>query len=240
MDYERNAKYFKPDPSPKSTKMIFIPIIAGIVLIIIEKAFLLGFAFIVIGLIIGAIIYGGNKPSDKEIDEQRDSFMNGLKEQALRKLGIDEEEVNLAPPKFLCGYSFGRSILGDKANMKLSDKKGKDGYWRSPECVLHAFFFTENEIHYYRKTVSLVSDSFKEFTDEFFYKDIVSIKTEILEKPWIDPKTGEESSTIKSRSQGFMLRNTGGETTECSCWSTEEADEAVNAMRSLVRQTKNA
>ncbi|MBR5078651.1 MAG: hypothetical protein IKX30_07905 [Victivallales bacterium] len=234
MDYARNAKYFQPTPSPKT--IIIFAVIGAILLALMPP---LGLLAIIIAIVVGIIKYGG-RPSDSEIDNQRDSFMNSLKEQAIKKLGIDEEEANIAPPLFLRGYSFGRSVLGDKANMKLCDKLGKDKRWRSPECVLSAFFFTENEIHYYRKTISLVSDSYKDYTEEFFYTDIVSIKTDELERPWIDPKTGEESKTLKSRTVGFMLRNTGGETTECECSSTEEADNAVNAMRSLVRQKKNA
>ena len=235
MDYKRNAKYFQPDPNPK---VIVVFAIIGILLLLF-KAWLWGIAAIVVAGIIAFVLYSG-KPSDSEIDAQRDTFMQTLKEQAIRKLGIDEEEANIAEPLFLKGYMFGRSVLGDKANQKLCDKRGSDGIWRSPECVLSVFFFTENEIHFYRKTVSLVSDSFKEYTEEFFYKDIVSIKTDEIETPWIDPKTGIESQTYKSRHISFMLRNTGGETTECSCSNTEEADNAVNAMRNLVRQKKNA
>ena len=236
MNYKRNAKYFRVLPSILTLGLVILFII-GLILLVNKKG-LPGLAAIVIPVITGFVI--NRKPTDAEIDEQLESFMNTLKGQALKKLGIDEEETKIAPPLLLKGYSLGWSVLGDKANRGLFDKRGKDGRWRSPECVLHAFFFTENEIHYYRKTVSLVSASYKEYTEEFFYKDVVSIKTNELEKPWIDPKTGLESATEKSRTVGFQLSNTGGETTECACNSTEEADNAVNAMRSLVRQKKNA
>ena len=235
MNYARNAKYFRPDPSPKA---IIILSIIGVILLVC-KLWLWGLLAIVIAVIVGFVLYSG-RPTDAEIDAQRDSFMDALKDQAVRKLGIDEEEAKIAPPLFLRGYSFGRSVLGDLANRSVCDKKGKDGRWRSPECTLSAFFFTEHEIHYYKRTVSLVSNAFKEYTEEFFYKDIVSIKTDEIERPWIDPKTGNESPTEKTRWTAFMLRNTGGETTECSCNSTEEADNAVNAMRNLVRQKKNS
>lgn len=234
MNYNRNAKYFRPAQSPKA-----IIILAIVCLILLICQLWLGMIAVVLTVIIGVLMYGG-RPTDAEIDAQRDSFMSALKDQAIKKLGIDEEETKIAPPLFLRGYSFGRSILGDEANQKVCDKKGKDGYWRSPECTLSAFFFTEHEILYYCRTVSLVSDSFKEYTEEFFYKDVVSIKTDKIEKPFFDPKTGKESPTEKMCWTAFMLRNTGGETTVCSCNNTEESDNAVNAMRSLVRQKKNA
>lgn len=235
MDYKRNAKYFKALSLPPKGWLTLI----GITVIL----FLVNPAFAILGVLLLAavvwFIYGG-KPSDAEIDAQLDSFMNGLKEQALRKLGIDEEETKIAPPLFFKGYEFGESRLGDAANMKLRDIRGKDGRWRSPECSLSAWFFTENEIHYYRKTVSLVSPSYKEYTEEFFYKDVVSVKTDEHDKPWIDPKTGKESSSVRTRWTAFMVRNTGGETTECVCENSEETDKSAQAMRSLVRQKKNA
>ena len=237
MNFKRNAKYFSPNPpSPKASISL---VLIGLVLIIFFKSWLCGAIFILLAVLIGYAMYSG-RPTDAEIDAQRDSLMSTLKDQALKKLGIDEEETKIAPPLFLRGYSFGRSVLGDKANKNVCDKIGKDGYWRSPECILSAFFFTEHEIHYYCRTASLVSDAFKEYTEEFFYKDIVSIKTDEIEKPFLDPKTGKESLTQKTRGIAFMIRNTGGETTQCSCTNTQEADEAVNAMRSLVRQKKNA
>jgi hypothetical protein len=235
MNYARNARYFKP--APPIGAIIVIAIIGVILLVC--KVWLWGVVAIVLAIAIGYVMFSGI-PSDAEIDAQRDLFMEPLKDQAIKKLGIDEEEAKIAPPLFLKGYCFGASVLGDKANQNVCDRKGSDGAWRSPECVLSAFFFTEHEIHYYSRTVSLISDAFKEYTEEFFYKDVVSIKTDEIERPWIDPKTGKESPTEKTRWTAFMIRNTGGETTECSCNSTQEADAAVNAMRSLVRQKKNA
>ena len=234
MNYKRNAKYFKAlRLSPKGWLVLIG--VTGILFAVKPALAILGI------LLLAAVvwlIYGG-KPSDAEIDAQLNSFMDGLKEQALRKLGVDEEETKIATPLFLKGYEFGESRLGDAANMKLRDIYGKDGRWRSPECSLSAWFFTENEIHYYKKTVSLVSPSYKEYTEEFFYKDVVSVKTAEHEKPWIDPKTGLESKKFKTRWTAFMLRNMGGETPECVCYSTEEADNAAQAMRSLIRQKKN-
>lgn len=235
MDYKRNAKYFKSLSLPPKGWMAFIVII-GIL-------FAVKPVFGILGLIVFcAVIWGiyGGKPSDAEIDAQLDALMNGLEQQALRKLGLDEEEVKIAPPLFLKSYSFGGSVLKDKANQKLCDKQGKDGYWRSPECVLTAWFFTEEQIYHYVKYASLVSDSKRETTDEVFYKDVVSVKTDTSERPLIDPKTGKESLTEKYTETQFILRNTGGEVIADACDTSESADEAVRAMRSLLKQKKMA
>lgn len=239
MNYKRNARYFKKEPLPPP-KSIFGGI-AAVALLVVFNVISIG-QVIILGIIIGVFlgILKFMTPSDAEIDAQLGSLATDIKERALKKLGIDEEEVSIAPPLFLKGYAFWKSRLGDVANMKLYDVRGKDGVWRSPECVLTAWFFSEDQIHYYARTVSLVSDSYKESTEEFFYKDVVSVKTDTLEKPWIDPKTGRESKDYKTRWLAFMLRNSGGETTECACDSSDEADRCVSAMRNLIKQKKLA
>ncbi len=234
MNYKRNAKYFKA--GVKLPWKVNLLLLIGVAILFKVQPVLA-----VVGLIalvgIWFLVYGG-KPSDVEIDAQLNSLMGGLKEQALNKLGLDEEEIKIAPPLFLKSYSFGKSVLGDRANQKLCDKRGKDGYWRSPECVLTAWFFTEDQIYHYVKYVSLVSDSKKETTDEVFYKDVVSVRTDTSERPLIDPKTGRESKTEKYTETQFILRNTGGEVIADACDTSESAEDAVRAMRSLLKQKK--
>ena len=234
MNYKRNAKYFKA--GVKLPWKVNLLLLVGVAILFKVQPVLA-----VVGLIalvgIWFLVYGG-KPSDAEIDAQLNSLMGGLKEQALRKLGLDEEEIKIAPPLFLKSYSYGKSRLGDKTNQKMCDKWGKDGYLRSPECVLSAWFFTEDQIYHYVRVASLVSSSVRENTDEVFYKDVVSVKTDILEKPWIDPVTGREHKTKKTREIVFLLRNSGGETTTDYCDDAEYADECVRAMRSLLKQKK--
>ena len=232
MNYERNIKYFKRDVRiPFKGWLFLIALIAG--------AFvfnpLAGVGALALIVVILVCLYGG-KPSDAEIDAQFNTMFDGLKEQALKKLGLDEEEVKIAPPLFLKSYSFGKSVLGDRTNNAMCDKKGKDGYWRSPEVVLTAWFFTEDQIYHYVKVASLVSDAKKETTDEFFYKDVVSVKTDTLERRVTAPDGKEERQNITA----FILRNMGGEVTEDACDNSDYADEAVRAMRNLLKQKKMA
>lgn len=233
MNYKRNAKYFKVFRLPVKGWLALIVL----TLILFSVKPLLAICGVLLSAAVIWFMYGG-KPSDAEIDSQLDSLMNGLKEQALNKLGLDEDEVKIASPLFLKSYSFGNSVLKDRANQKLSDIQGKDGYWRSPECVLTAWFFTEDQIYHYVRYVSLVSDSKKETTDEVFYKDVVSVKTDTSERPLIDPKTGKESKTKKYTETRFVLRNTGGDIIADACDTSESAEEAVRAMRNLLKQKK--
>lgn len=230
MNYERNAKYFKRGIQIPFKGWLFI---LALVVGLFAYHVLAGIGAVVLLVLVLVGIYGG-KPSDAEIDAQFNSMFDGLKEQALNKLGLDEDEIKIAPPLFLKSYSFGTSVLGDKTNREMCDKKGSDGYWRSPEVVLTAWFFTEDQIYHYVKVASLVSDAKKETTDEFFYKDVVSVKTDTLERRVTNPDGEEEKQNITA----FILRNMGGEVTEDACDNSEYADSAVRAMRNLLKQKK--
>ena len=231
MDYKRNAKYFKPKPS---LKPIIICAILGILTL---AAAGIGVIFLIIAVILALPFFG--KPSDEEIDSQAKEFMSQLRTKALNKLGLEEEEVSIATPIEVWGYSFGKSQLGDKVNQSLLDVEGKDGYWRSPEVVLSAFYFSENTVHYYRWVASLVSDSFHENTDEIYYKDIVSVKMASEQSPVYD-KAGQEIPGKVAHFDSFAIRNMGGESISCTVRDSNEAERAVNGMRALLKQKKQA
>ena len=137
------------------------------------------------------------------------------------------------------GYSFGRSKLGDKTNQSLLDVEGKDGIWRSPEVVISAFYFSENTVHFYSWIASLVSNSFRESTDEIYYKDIVSVKMDSEQSPVYD-KNGREIPGKVAHFDSFALRNMGGESISCTVRDSSDAEQAVNGMRALLKQKKNA
>ena len=192
-------------------------------------------------------IMGFAHPSDAEMDAQLDSLTVGLEEEAISQLGLDAEEVQIAPPLFLKGYSLGRSQLHDSESTgfltkgilnSLRDVVGKDGYWRSPECVVTAWFFVEDQILQYSKIVSLIAPTFKSKTNECAYKDVVSLRTEMFEKPAVDPKTGRVLKGKISRSMSFAVLNAGGDALWCSSKDVEPAQASINAMRSLLRQKK--
>lgn len=231
MDYNRNAKYFKPKPGLK-------PIVICAVLGVLTLPIGIGVIFL-IGAIVLALPFFG-KPSDQEIDEQALSLMSQLRARALKKLGLEEEEVNIAKPVEVWGYSFGKQKLNDKAIGDLVDVEGKDGVWRSPEVVLSAFYFSESTVHYYCWVASLVSDTFRENTDEIYYKDIVSVKMESEQCPLYNRKTGEEVPGKTAHFESFALRNMGGESISCTVRDSAEAEQAVNGMRALLKQKKNS
>lgn len=231
MDYKRNRKFFKAKPSPK---FLLLLVAIGIVGILTKPV--VGILFIVLAVVVGVLQYGG-RPTAAEIDAQASSALNDLKSRALAKLGIDEEEVNMAKPIEFWGYQLGKTVLGGDLR-GIQDVQGKDGYWRSPEVKVSGFYFSEHSIHFYYRIFSLISDLYREGTEEYFYKDVVSVKTESQDEQVYDRQTGKPHPTLRAHSETFVLRNTGGEATVCSVYDTGIADEACKAMRALLKQKK--
>lgn len=231
MNYAVNKKYFKPRPSAK-VALVLVGITVVLWLINIGLGILS--ALITAGAIY--LLYCG-KPSDADIDAMAAGMLEDIKNRAFPKLGIDEEEVAMANPIEFWGYEF-NNVLGDEANRKASYVCGKDGYWRSSEVVVCGFYFSENIVHYYYRVASLVSDAVKEGTEEYFYKDIVSVKTESVDREYRDPKTNIVDPKRRVRFESFVLRNMGGESTWCNVSKSSDAEQAVAAFRSLLKQKK--
>ena len=245
MNYKRNAKYFKATPG-SPIKAIGFFVLVGWLAVFLNLPLQL---VIVLGVIAVMYLLARllGRPSDAAIDAQLDALAVGLKEEAMKQLGVDSEEVCIAPSLLLKGYSLGRSqlhnagsggFLTDRIVNAVRDVVGKDGYWRSPECVVTARFFTEDQILQYSKVVSLIAPTFKGRTNECAYKDVVSLRTETFERPAIDPKTGKVKKGKIAQSMAFAILNAGGEVLWCCSKDVEAARQSINAMRSLLRQKK--
>jgi hypothetical protein len=227
MDYNRNAKYFKPKPSIKTMAIILV---VGLV----TASFTMGIGLIIAIAIIVMLCVG--RPADQEIDKMAAELAGGLQQRALDKLGLDEDQVKQAAPISFWGWSFGKSKLNDDANNKAHDIVGKDQVRRSPIIDITWLFFTATEIQVYVKTCSLVSALTQEYTESHFYKTIVSVKTQSREVQLVDRRTGLELPNQKAKIETFVLRNTGGEDICMSVQDTILAENSVKAMRNLLRE----
>lgn len=242
MNYSRNARYFRPAPSPKSG-IIFIVI--GILLLGIGAANSIG-APIAIGVVLialgGLILYFkySNIPSDQEIDRLAGELAKDIKSSALKKLGLEEEEISMAEPIMFYGWGFfedGRRPLHDESLGRAWDVQ-RNGVWRAPVVELHFFGFSENMIHYYCKCISLVSSTYREDTDEYFYKDIVSVKTGTADFACYDFAKNKEDPSRHVIADTFRLTSTGGTSISCKVHNHSQAEQSVNAMRNLLKQKK--
>lgn len=237
MDYKQNTRYFKKK----------IPVWLIIVIAILLAFPTFGFSLLIgIVMVIIRMIPMGKIPSDQEIDQVAEEEFKGAMATALNKWGIEDEEVGFADPIIFRGWAYagasdtGRRTMSDVIADKLFDVEGKDKKWRSPVMEIHVFAFSEDMVHYYAKYISLVSDATQEKTDEFFYKDIVSAKTETINKPAMAMKAGVPIPVPGKNVKWdcFTLTTTGGTSVACSVRDSDTADTSVKAMRTLLKQKK--
>lgn len=214
IDYKRNAKYF----SPVSYKGPVVIIVLGVLLIAAR-----GIGLILIG-IGGAWIYMqlNGRPSDGEIDDQLQAHLANVRQQAQKKLNLDDAEVALIEPVLIAGYNHGG---GGKT------KKGKDGRWRTSLGEAIVIFFDEHELHSYKYNFSLVEGGkTREATDEYFYRDVVSIST--TTEQW-RPASGEEETF-----EVFKMTTSGGTSVSCSMFDENNSNRSLQGARQLIKDKK--
>jgi hypothetical protein len=193
-------------------------------------------------------------PSDKEIDQQLSIMVDQLSGMALNKHGITEDQVQKVPPLILGGYMselLGNNVkdiarlvagnIGGELGSALADigikaiedgtisgikyKKGRDGIIRSSAATFTIFLFSDNQVFIYTLEFSLIAPEKKESSQEYFYRDIVSISTE----------------TAKSGSHIFTIKISSGDSEKIPYGQEEESDiqQKINAFRQLIREKKN-
>ena len=109
MDYAKNKKYFQP----VNLKLGIIVCIIGLILFAATP--IAG----IVGLAIGAfLIYlqVGGRPSDADIDAAVTSQLSNMKARALKKLGLDEDEVSEIAPISFDGYVYNKctELIGNQ------------------------------------------------------------------------------------------------------------------------------
>lgn len=90
-----------------------------------------------------------------------------LRQKALNKIGLDEDEVSEIPPATFEGFVYKNAYA----------KKNARGLWVSSAYQVAWLFFSSTQIYIYRYTFNMDEDKKNESTDEFFYKDVTSFST---------------------------------------------------------------
>lgn len=222
MDYAKNKKYFEP----MNLKFGIIACIVGLLLLSAgDGAAVIGLIAIAIGVLVIVMQVKG-RPTDADIDAAVTSQLANMKARALKKLGVDEDEVNEIAPISFDGYVYNNALI----------KLGKDGKYRSSKYQAVMFFFSGNEVHCFTYDFSITESGQRESTDVYFYKDIVSVSTQT---------EGTEYSVGKGKSsqfdyEYFKLTTTGGTSISCSVRNIDDAQRSINGMRSLIKSKKMA
>ncbi|QTE70069.1 hypothetical protein JRC49_09655 [Clostridiales bacterium FE2011] len=241
MNYELTKHYFKVVDDHVDETLNYKPSLImggiGLILLLAVKSFggtILGLGLIALGVYY--IIHQKSQiqekkdkiqkeieaiPTDEQYDGEVLKSLNNLREKALSKLGIDEEEVSEIEPISFDGYVYrGATEL----------KKGKDGLFRTNKYECVQLFFSQNEVHCYTYNFDTITDKHFESTDVYFYRDIVAVSTSSEVEKVLEQNVEYET---------FKLTTAGGTALQVSLRDVNNAQRSINAMRSLLRQKKS-
>jgi hypothetical protein len=237
IDYKANTKYFRP-----------ISLKPGLTLFLVGLLFLgFGSSAAVLGLCLagtgGFLIFQqfSGRPDDEYIDKQIESTMSTLRTDAMNKLGLTPEEVDLIDPIEVHGPLYrGMASL-------YHPRRGKDGIHRSNNCQGLVIFFAEQELHAYTFMISLTEPKEQiTKTDVYFYRDVVSVATEnkaisvgvLDKKPFSLTGSGKDGEGTVRIDQ-VILTTSGGTQIECAISSmTSKIEKNIQGARQLIRNKK--
>jgi len=154
-----------------------------------------------------------------------------LKQKALGKIGLDEDQLKEIPPVNLYGFHY-----GDDNYSRI----GKDNLPRSSKYDIAWLFFSNTQVYMYTYVLDMTSDSKSEQAEEYFYKDIVSFTTsdETIE---VNKPSGclGGATKVKTEYNYFRMAITSGDKFGVSTTGVRDAESAVSAMKQKLREKKS-
>lgn len=160
-----------------------------------------------------------------------------LKERALQKLGIDEDQVREIAPVCFEGFRDEHS--------KIRPYAGFVG-----ETVVSSMyevtwlFFGDDQVYVYNHAFDTTDDSVVDATQEYFYKDITAFATSsdsIQKKIWVVKKDGcstasvSETRTVNSELFRIVVP---GEVFQCAYRDEGDSAKMISAMKQKLRDKK--
>ena len=198
-----------------------------------------------VGLIPSHILYTKYKEISLQVSEsQLDSWLDEdiqaiLKNRPYDKLGISKTDT-VAESLLVVGPIYW-NVSGFETNDILI-KQGKDGFNRYSIWTVQVFLFTENYLCSYKCNYNWLKNTYiNESTNEFFYKDVVSVKTDTVSSAY----TLMNGQRLV-HSEAFQLKLAGDEITviindaslNTSSTIVSKAEKAVQSIRVMLRDKK--
>lgn len=169
---------------------------------------------------------GMMKPEDyyQYCVEKRRSL--NLKEKALKKLGIEEEEVKEVTPLIVWGFKPDENVrwLYRLGNIALS-----------PTVETTFMFFSESRVYLYNYSFNTISGAKKESSDEFSYRDIVNIST--IEET-VEKRGGKKGKEIFTTTFTMLALTVPGDKMIFGCINDEDTERMVKAVKQKLREKK--
>lgn len=170
---------------------------------------------------------------DEAYDQMVQTTLNGLnlKQKALGKIGLDEDEVKEIAPIFLHGYNY-----DDNAALT---KVGSDGRSRSSKYDATWLFFSDTHVYMYAHTFDMTSGTKREKTEEYFYKDITNFSTsnDTVEVTRLSGCKKDKVNKVNIEFSRFALV-VPGDKFFCSTSGVPDAEQSVSAMKQKLREKK--
>lgn len=228
LDYKKNYKYFNPGKLAGP----IIAIIIGFIFLCVPAAGakVFGVLLLILGIVL-IVLHVKNQVSDEFIDNEVESALQNMLPHALERLGVDEEEVKEIDPIILKSYDSEGISDG-----QFFFKQGKDMRWRSSVVKAVYIFASDQQLYCYTLRFSLSTDKHTEETDEYFYRDIVSIYTGNVDETYKDSKGVEWHYS----GDMFKLTTSGGTSISQLIRNEDEASGKISAMKQLLREKKKA
>ncbi len=178
----------------------------------------------------------GAKVKDDEYDQLVAQKIQSIdwKRKALNKIGIDESQVNEVEPIHLESYYF------DEKNTIA--RLGADKKWRSSHYQISWVFASDTHIYIWQYTFSMIDDTKKEKTEEYFYKDITNFSTanETVEKDICDIScTGKQKWSHKNVDYNEFAVIVPGDKFRCAVEDNEYVEASVQGLKAKLREKKS-
>lgn len=175
---------------------------------------------------------------DTNFDSNKDRQIAALnlKNKALNKLGVDEDQVKEVEPICLVGPVYNKGVR----------RRGVDNINRYSVNQITYIFCSSDQVYVYQYTINLDSDEQKERAEEYFYKDITNFTTidDTEEFEFEVTKGGcmpvTENQRIKVDTNRFKIAIPGDEPFICAMVPNEETEGQIQALKAKLREKKNS
>lgn len=170
------------------------------------------------------------KIKDEAYDELVKQKLNSLnvKQRALAKIGLDEDELKEIPPVYFHGWEY------DAKPHPTYSCIGNDGRSRASKYSATYLFFSDTQVYMYSIVFDMASDSKSERTEEYFYKDITNFSTSSDSIEIMSTKGKRQVETNR-----FSLI-VPGDKFYCSTTGVSDVDQVISAMKQKLREKKNS
>ena len=146
-----------------------------------------------------------------------------LKQKAIDKIGLDEDEIEEIPPAKFEGFVFNNAFA----------KKRADGIWVSSCFQVSWIFFSSTQVYFYSYTFNMDDDKKAERTEEYFYKDVTSLYTS-FETEEAKDYSGKKVEVATNK----FAMVVPGDKLYVSMGDVKNAEEIIQAMKQKLREKK--